>query len=97
MGGTIIRPHRPPQLRVTIRLIRKAQEGLGQVLEFRAEKLVLLCLGEHISSFKTIFVCRPRHQRSPSASAKSPQAKSDALQSFPGSAVKRQNIQALKV
>jgi hypothetical protein len=30
---------------------------------------VLLCLGEHISSFKTVCVCRPRHWRSPSASA----------------------------
>jgi hypothetical protein len=37
---------------------------------------VLLRPGEHISCLKAICVCWPRHQRSPSASAKSLEAKS---------------------
>ena len=76
MGSGITQFQRQRHLRVAIGLIGKAQKTFGQILKFLAEKLVLLRPGEHISCLKAICVCRPRHQRSPSASAKSLEAKS---------------------
>src|SRR6266568_9400113 len=74
MGGRVIQIqiHRQPQLQVTIRLISKTQEGPGQILKFLAKALILLRHSEHIGCLKAVSISGPRHQRSPTASAKKP-------------------------
>src|SRR5262245_5478130 len=69
MGGGITRLERQPQLRVPIRLISKTQESLRQVFKVLAKQFMLLRPGEHIGCLKAVCISRPRHQRSPTASA----------------------------